>query len=71
MLDGFLLGFLCRSEMTVVSLATSWSASTNWIRQAVRSEVRVLLVAVRVATVVQSLAVAVARLEMALAVSFW
>ena len=71
MLDGFALGFLCRSAMTVVILTTSWSASTTWILQAVRAEVRVLLVAVRVETVARFLAVEVARLAMASTVSCW
>ena len=60
-----------RLAREVVSFMTFFSASTSLSWHVVSAEVMVLLVAVRVATVVWYLAVAVAKFAMASTVSCW
>ena len=60
-----------RLDREVVSFATFCSASTSRSWHAVSAEVRVMLVAVIVATVARSLELAVAKFAMASKVSCW
>ena len=72
MLVGNRIGnFLRSSEIIDVNFAISWRLTTSLELQELSSEVSFRLVEVIYATEARSLAVKVARLEMALTVSCW